>query len=816
MAVFSPRWWGWGSNNFDLTPSKKLTNHILLSSIVASLLFSPAFALPSGGKFTHGTSGTININGNTMDITGTTPNKNHVIQWGGGFSINQGEKVNFTTSKHNYLNIAHGTNKSTIAGILNAKDNNVFLINPNGVIITKTGNINANRFVASTSSMSNEDMWKFASMKTFNDGLAFSPVFKANKLGNVVNMGNINAKNVTLQGNKIVLEVGFDENSKFNKITTDSLNLKSNEVYVDIGTIQAQKTNITTNKGSAYLSATGYYYNPFSYKTFDKYKNKNNNFKVYKYVSIGSDRDWWHFAKGWNEDNQDYKNIASEYKLTNDIDFKANCKNGKCTGQNYANYWVDLNGDGIKQSNEFTNMMVGSDYINSFTKNFDGQGYTLKNINILPLQDIDLIFVGIFSGAKNATFKNINIDYMGGGIKIKDNIFIAVVGGFVGYANNTTFTNISLNNIGNISFDSDYHKIVGGFAGVVDGTFSNILLNNINTISLNGHDAEVGGFAGIASGTFSNISLNNIGNISVNDSTASAGGFAGEASGTFSNISLNNIGDISVNTNGSTASAGGFAGTAKGTFSNISLNNIGDISVSADNNAFVGGFVGSADEGAYSNISLNNIGDISANTNYTYINDRGAYAGGFAGYIDRYEPFKFKNIYMFFDKDSKISATSTSNEDHIGKFYGKLDLYNGSSISYENIHIYHHENDFKDIMTAINTYQTTTHIYNDVNKDKNYQEFIKQENTIAKPMLPIMPPPSKPDNISKPSLPNITSIINEKPTLSKDDLISNAVWNDYIIKDIDKIKYTINIRLLDKLLKEYKTLANKTEDEQVK
>ncbi|MBX1886060.1 hypothetical protein, partial [Campylobacter peloridis] len=128
-------------------------------------------------------------------------------------------------------------------------------------------------------------------------GNSFSPVFKPNpKGGNVINMGNINANDVTLQGNKIVLESGFDENGNFNKITTDSLNLKSNEVYVDIGTIHAQKTNISTNKGNAYLSATGYYYNPSSYKTFDKYKN--NNFKVYKYVSIGSDRDWWHFAKG--------------------------------------------------------------------------------------------------------------------------------------------------------------------------------------------------------------------------------------------------------------------------------------------------------------------------------------------------------------------------------------------------------------------------------------------------------------------------------------------------------------------------------------
>ncbi|MBX2078709.1 filamentous hemagglutinin N-terminal domain-containing protein, partial [Campylobacter peloridis] len=109
----------------------------------------------------------------------------------------------------NYLNIAHGTNKSTIAGVLNASGKNVFLINPNGVIITKTGNINANRFVASTSSMDSKAMQEFANGQYANgktiDYATFSPVFKPNpKGGNVINMGNINAKNVTLQGNKVL------------------------------------------------------------------------------------------------------------------------------------------------------------------------------------------------------------------------------------------------------------------------------------------------------------------------------------------------------------------------------------------------------------------------------------------------------------------------------------------------------------------------------------------------------------------------------------------------------------------------------------
>ncbi|MDN2909668.1 filamentous hemagglutinin N-terminal domain-containing protein, partial [Campylobacter jejuni] len=112
-------------------------NKIVLSIVVSSLLFSQSYALPSGGKFTHGTSGSINVNGNTMNITGNKVNS--VIQWGGGFNIAKNETVNFNGSGKNYLNIAYGTKSSTIDGLLNATGNNVYLINPNGVVIGKSG-----------------------------------------------------------------------------------------------------------------------------------------------------------------------------------------------------------------------------------------------------------------------------------------------------------------------------------------------------------------------------------------------------------------------------------------------------------------------------------------------------------------------------------------------------------------------------------------------------------------------------------------------------------------------------------------------------
>ncbi|MFG5090235.1 filamentous hemagglutinin N-terminal domain-containing protein [Campylobacter lari] len=831
---------------------KKLANHIILSGVTVSMLFSPLMALPSGGKFTHGTSGTITTNGNNMNISGNGINS--VIQWGGGFNIANGEKVNFGGKDKNYLNIAHGTSKSTIAGILNAGGNNVFLINPNGVIITKTGTINANRFVASTSSMSDGDMKAFANLKSFEDGLSFSPVFKPNKAGNVVNMGNINAKNITLQGNKVMLsaDTSWDDKNnkiKFNQITADNIDLKGNEIYVDISTINSK--NLTTeakNKGIAYLSATGYYYNPT--RKYNEFKNINNKIKktYNQYISIGSDVDWWHFAKGWNE-NEDFRNNVAEdtFKLTNDIDFGANCKNGVCSGQNYANYWVDLNGDGKKDANEYTNMMVGRGEF--FTKTFDGQGFTLKNINI----DItNWGSVGIFASASSgANFKNINVDYMGGGINAKGTRW---VGGFIGTSYmrfGPSFSNISLNKIGSINSGGSVGP-VGGFAGsAYNNTFSNISLNEIGNISGNSNFkyafSSIGGFVGESmDSTFSNISLNKIGNISGNSETNTiyVGGFVGYANekNNFSDIIIKKIENISSISNNCSHS-GGFAGGGLmgGKFERIFLENIANInSTSKSKSAYAGGFIGN-NISYYTtyynekfifdvnNISLKGVSNITSKA-------ENAYAGGFAGFfiekrkVEDYDGSKngysykinLKNIYMYFDEDAKITANNNKNN-FTGKFYGGME--DIKEIAFDNIHIYYK----KDTLTnataddkylnkqyfnknANNVNKINAYAYSDNNKEQAYENFINHVNTISKPIFPIIPP-SKPSQNTD-YIPNAEDIINKTAVLDENDLLKEMIKNE-IIADITNGKYKLHISDLLKMLEDKTNYSNMSENQKI-
>ncbi|EMG5525748.1 filamentous hemagglutinin N-terminal domain-containing protein [Campylobacter jejuni] len=213
---------------------KKL-NKLSLSLVVGSLLFTQSYALPSGGKFTHGTSGSISVSGGAMNISGSKTNS--VIQWGGGFNIANGETVNFKGNGYNYLNIVYGSKSSHIDGTLEGGTNNIFLINPNGIVVGKDGSINANRVFLSASSIGDKEMKEFAKdgkISAFegNPLTTASPVIKSNA-GNVINLGTITAgERVVMVGNQVSnMKYGSTDYGKF--IFTNKKE-QSNTVYLDV------------------------------------------------------------------------------------------------------------------------------------------------------------------------------------------------------------------------------------------------------------------------------------------------------------------------------------------------------------------------------------------------------------------------------------------------------------------------------------------------------------------------------------------------------------------------------------------------------
>ncbi len=508
---------------------KKMSKHIVLSFAVGSLLFSQAYAVPRGGKFTHGTSGTIHTSGNTVMIT--EKGQNHVIQWGGGFNIAQGKSVNFTTSGKNYLNIAYHKDASKIDGALNGGNNNIFLVNPMGVLIGQTGTITAGKFVASTTPLNDENV------KTFlKQGASFSPAFDVSKQGNIINLGKINADNIVLIGNKVEINKG--------KITLDVLKLEGNKVYVDAGVVKDTKNIVAKAEQEAIIqqSITSFEENgallgnsssKFSFDDSSKVKNWT------KYGSIADATEWNKFADFWNVNKEKFRTAFDHFRLIDDIDFS-----------------------GVKT------YIVGDNTSNAFAKSFDGSGYALKNVNI----NLSNQYVGIFGVVQNSYIRNLNIQ----GLKIASTGYDAYVGGIVGQniANSYTgFENVTVNDL---VINTAVNTKVGGIIGWGNGSggnntinFTNVAINNISIVAKEG--SYVGGIGRqIDGGNFNNVVVNDIEKLITSGNDSKTGGFTGKVG----NLKINNA--YLFYKNGAILSAGNYK-TQAGKV-------IGDPGISVNNN----------------------------------------------------------------------------------------------------------------------------------------------------------------------------------------------------------------------------------------
>ncbi|HEE9546058.1 TPA: filamentous hemagglutinin N-terminal domain-containing protein [Campylobacter coli] len=678
-----------------LNTSSYFTNHLSKSlrvivniSVITSLVLAQSLTasnLPSGGKFINGT-GSIATNGNIMNITG---DKTHnVIAWGGGFNIGKDNTVNFTTNGKNYLNLDYTNKASQILGTLNGGTNNVYIVNPSGVLVGEGATINANKFGVSTTPMGID------AINTFSVDGSFSPVFNANK-GDVVNMGTIKANEIVLVGNKV-------ENIK-GTLQADKVDIKGDKVYLeDFG--------INSTHLKAEIGSEGF----FKYEVkdvYDAYKDDSNLVDNYEFTGTATT----------NGNFKEYLYIGSQ----------------SASNEEMINSWkgfAKLVNEGIFGELKFKDVYLGKDidfagastinpvgFGNGFVGNFYGNNHTLSNIQI----DVaDKTYVGLFGYIKGGSVQNLTIDglqfpkyafsykYLGGlAGHIENGTFSNIAldtiegfngensssGGFAGEINSGTFNNISLKNLGNIGVA----KYAGGFAGQINGgDFSSIILSNIESIYGKNNG---GGFVGYTTGntTFDGISLKDIRFIK---SGAFTGGFAGMTQGNviFENIVLNDLEEISgshaggfvggvLNNENGIASLsnivlnniesikgigfiGGFAGWINnGTFENIALNNIKNIS---DNN-YAGGFTGYAGAGTYKNIILNNIGEISANGTAS-LDEKSIYAGGFAGRI-KSDGINFSNIVL--NDIDKISASIAA-----GGFVGNIE--NGSNIANSNIYFY--------------------------------------------------------------------------------------------------------------------------------
>ena len=142
---------------------------------------SPAVLLanPTGGTVVAG-SATIATSGNTLNVNTTTTQT--IINWN-SFSIAGGEitDINQPNSASATLNRVTGGNLSAIYGTLNS-NGSVILINPNGVLIGKGGQVNTQSFTASTLNLSDSAFLAGGNQE-----------YQGASLKKVVNLGKITA-----------------------------------------------------------------------------------------------------------------------------------------------------------------------------------------------------------------------------------------------------------------------------------------------------------------------------------------------------------------------------------------------------------------------------------------------------------------------------------------------------------------------------------------------------------------------------------------------------------------------------------------------
>ncbi len=157
-----------------------MTNTSVKFALLAvSALGTGVFAggLPQGGVVQQGAAG-IQYTGDTLNINQQSDKA--IIDWK-DFSVGRDNTVNFNQpdSDSATLNRVTGDFTSEIAGRINA-NGSVFLVNPNGILITADGVIDTGGFVASTLDMDNNDF--------LNGEYTFS---KNGKNGVVSNRGSI-------------------------------------------------------------------------------------------------------------------------------------------------------------------------------------------------------------------------------------------------------------------------------------------------------------------------------------------------------------------------------------------------------------------------------------------------------------------------------------------------------------------------------------------------------------------------------------------------------------------------------------------------
>lgn len=600
--------------------------------------------LPVGGNVAAGTVdlGILgqgkNPNGATS-ATITQSSQNAVITWD-SFNIGANATVNFEGPQggYNTLNYDKGGSMSQIYGKINANNNgNIYIVNPAGVEIGNSAQINVGSLYVSNKKLDNE----LENIEN-KDNPNIGTIMSHGTIGDAVlmSLGNINANTVTFEGNRIVIDT--------ERIKDESGDIK----LVDIDNGQ-NITIRTTNENNVVIGYKGYDEDNNAYNTQDV------SYNVTKINDDGSTTAKTVKGYMWVEDVEQLQAIGASadtldgnYALRNSIDATAT---------------RDWNDTGTSTDVKEGFQSIGA-LGNEFTGKFDGLDYNIFNLNIKK----DTDNVGLFGVVGEGAVIN-NVTLVGGSITGQNNVGALAgsvqggaqisnitnsasvtgkynVGGIVGESKGAAF--IGLVNTGTIEAENSTDASnAGGLIGSMNGGTLGGASYNLGSVTGEGHN--VGGLVGHAYasklGDGTNLIYNrlnvsgayNVGGIvgSMTNTTVQNAENSGNVTATGHTTetykyhsakwtSQDSITKETVNI----ANAGGIAGMASGGSKISDVQNSGDVSSGMD----------TKDNGGYTFYTAGNVGGIVGRAEDTNITDatntendvRGAHnVGGIAGYF---------------------------------------------------------------------------------------------------------------------------------------------------------------------------------------
>lgn len=457
------------------TYKKRIKRQVLLTLFAGMTAFSGAITgygasgvvpnneLPQGGQslWKNHTGLNQNVGSESKPVMNIhQQGKNGVISWN-SFNIGANGTVNFSsdTQGFNTLNYVNSGNASQLYGKLTGLGGNLYLVNPAGVQIGPSAQINVGSLHVAAKNL---DLDAVSKNPTDVAGLVKGGTMTASQL---MSLGNISADKVTFEGNgRIVIDTEKLEN----------LNREKNETF-----------EVLTNDANHVV---------LGYDAYDKEKGYEGAAKTFGQVSVsGSKTD----VKGymWVEDASQLQaidtNLSGKYALKNSID---------------AIGTKDLDGGkGFKP--------LGSDREDGFTGTFDALDFHIFDLTI---NRSDMENVGLFSKTKGATLNNVTL--VGGKITGKNNVGTLVgmakdtiitgavnsaavvgsenVGGLVG-----TGTGVTLKDAVNMGDITGTNHAVGGLVGnLTKGTIQGKSYNigNVGGSDDTNQPHDVGGLVGVA------------------------------------------------------------------------------------------------------------------------------------------------------------------------------------------------------------------------------------------------------------------------------------------------------------------------------